>query len=45
MGMKLKFKASFFLELPSGFQLQLDYVIYVPSLKRNLISILALDDS
>ena len=33
------------LELNSGFNLQLDDVLYVPSLKRNLISVSALDDS
>ena len=36
---------SFSLELASGFNLQLDDVLYVPSLKRNLISVSALDDS
>src|SRR6266498_5478165 len=33
------------LELSSGFNLQLDDVLYVPSLKRNLISVSLLDDS
>jgi hypothetical protein len=33
------------LQLPSGFQLSLDEVLYVPSLKRNLISVSALTDS
>ena len=36
---------SLLLELPSGFQLSLDEVLYVPSLKRNLISVSALADS
>jgi hypothetical protein len=36
---------SFSLELASGFKLQFDDVLYVPSLKRKLISISALDDS
>jgi len=36
---------SFSLELSSGFNLQLDDVLYVPSLKRNLISVSSLDDS
>jgi hypothetical protein len=31
--------------LPRGFQLSLDEVLYVPSLKRNLVSVLALADS
>ena len=36
---------SFHLELPGGLQLNLDDVLYAPSLKRNLISVSALDDS
>jgi hypothetical protein len=36
---------SFSLELASGFNLQLDDVLYVPGLKRNLISVSALDTS
>ena len=36
---------SFILELPSGFNLHLNDVLYVPSLKRNLISISRLDKS
>jgi hypothetical protein len=36
---------SFTLELPGGFQLNLDDVLYVPSLKRNIISVSHLDKS
>jgi len=36
---------SFHLELLGGFQFNLDDVLYAPSLKRNLISVSALDDS
>ena len=36
---------SFTLELPGGFQLNLDDVLYVSSLKRNIISVLRLDKS
>ena len=42
---KVEGVGSFHLELPSGFQLNLDDVLYAPSLKRNLISVSALDDS
>jgi hypothetical protein len=34
---------SFILELSGGFNLRLQDVLYVPSLKRNLISVLQLD--
>ena len=36
---------SFTLELPGGFQLNLDDVLYVPSLKRKIISVSRLDKS
>jgi hypothetical protein len=35
----------FDLELPSGFNLSLHDVLYIPSLKRNLISVSRLDKS
>jgi hypothetical protein len=42
---KVKGIRSFDLELPGGFHLHLQDVLYVPSLKRNLISISRLDKS
>jgi hypothetical protein len=44
-GVEVEGVGSLLLELPSGFQLSLDEVLYIPSLKRNLISVSALADS
>jgi hypothetical protein len=44
-GVEVEGVGSLLLELLSGFQLSLDEVLYVPSLKRNLISVSALADS
>jgi hypothetical protein len=44
-GVEVEGVGNLHLELPKGFQLSLDEVLYVPSLKRNLISVSALAES